>query len=186
MKLRLTEKFLWDVYELIKFKDELMDALWSKRWYGFKDPFEMIWPDIYGMRDRYWEQYKDKKKKERWAQMINHLKRKGYLNVKDLKNREAIIITPKGMEKILYAKVKLGKMKRRADKKWQMVLFDIPENRRRDRDLFRRQLKYLGYKGLQKSIWVCPYDVLKLTQQLIKNYKIGRFVRLLLVKEIKI
>lgn len=186
MKLRLTEKFLWDVYELIKFKDELIDALWSKRWYGIKDPFEMIWPDIYGMRDRYWEQYQDKKKKERWAKMISYLRKKGYLNVKDLKNKKAVIITPKGMEKILRIKAGLGMMKQRKDRKWQMVLFDIPEDRRRDRDLFRKQLKYLGYKRLQRSIWICPYDVLELTQRLVKNYKLDRFVRLLLVEEIKI
>ena len=67
----------------------------------------------------------------------------------------------------------------------QMVLFDIPEDRRRHRDLFRKQLKYLGYEKLQRSIWVCPYNVLGLTQRLIKNYKLDRFVRLLLVEEIK-
>lgn len=186
MHLRLTEKFLWDIYKLIKIKDEIMDEIWSRKWHGFKDPFEMIWPDFYKVKDWYWEEYKEKKKRERFTKMVNYLKNRGYLNIKDTKNRKAVMLTPKGMEKILRIKLKTGKKKRRPDKKWQMVLFDIPEDRRRGRDLFRKQLKYLGYKRLQKSIWVCPYDVLGDTQILIKRHRLDRFVRLLLVEEVKI
>jgi DNA-binding transcriptional regulator PaaX len=118
--------------------------------------------------------------------LINYLKNKGYLNIKDLKNRKAVMLTSEGIKKVSNIKIKLTEKKRRKDGKWQMVFFDIPEQRRRDRDMFRRQLKYLGYQKLQQSIWVSPYEVLKETQGLIKNYKLGRFVRLLLVEEIKI
>lgn len=186
MKLHLTEKLLWDIWKLIEAKDKIMNSVWSNKWHGFKDPFEMIWPDFYKVKDIYWEQCKDKKKKERFTNMVRNLKNRGYLNVKDLKNRKAIMITPKGIDKIFNIELKTNYQNQRPDKKWQMVLFDIPEKLRRNRDLFRKQLKYLGYQNLQKSIWVCPYDVLKPTQQLIKNYKLDRFVRLLLVEEIKI
>jgi len=50
----------------------------------------------------------------------------------------------------------------------------------------RKHLRYLGYKKLQQSIWVCPNNVLRATQQIIKNYKLDRFIRLLLVEEVKI
>lgn len=186
MRLRPTEKFLWDIFELMKFKDELMNDIWSKKWYGIKDPFETLWPDLYGMRDRYWEKYRDKKKRERWVRMVRYLKNKGYLNIKDLKNRKAIMLTPRGMEKVFGLRIQSTQRKRRADKKWQMIFFDIPEERRKDRDRLRKYLRYLGYKQLQKSIWVCPYNALKETQQIIKNYKLSRFARLLLVEEVKI
>ena len=186
MKLRLTEKFLWDIFELIKVKDEIMDSIWSKQHYGFKHPLAMAWPSYFEYKDAYWEKYKDKKKREKWAKMISYLKNKGYLNVKDLKNRKAIIITQKGFDKIFDTKIKLIDKKKRKDKKWRMVLFDIPEEKRKHRDLFRNQLKCLGYKRLQRSIWVCPHDVLKDTQFLTKRYKLDRFVRLLLVEEVKI
>ena len=65
-----------------------------------------------------------------------------------------------------------------------MVLFDIPENKRKERDLFRKSLQYLGYKKLQKSIWVCPYDVQKETKELIKRFNLKEFTELLLVKKI--
>jgi len=187
MELHLTEKLLWDIYKLIKIKDELRDAIIPRHvHYKSKAILETLWPSYYDIRDHYWEQYKEKKKRESFRKLVSYLKIRGYLNIKDTKNRKAIMITPKGIGKILRIKISSRKMKKRSDKKWQMVLFDIPEQRRKERDLFRKQLKYLGYQRLQKSIWVCPYDVLKLTQQLIKNYKLDRFVRLLLVEEIKI
>ncbi len=185
--IHLTEKFLWDIYKLTKITDEMLDAIIPRHAHHKSRAFlEVFWPDYYDIKDHYWQKYKEKKKRERFKKLISYLKIKGYLNLKDLKNKKAVMITPKGLEKILHLKINSGKMKQRADKKWQMVLFDIPEQRRNDRDSFRNQLKYLGYKKLQKSIWVCPYDVLRLTQQLIKNYKLDRFVRLLLVEEIKI
>jgi len=190
MRIRVTEKFLWYLYRLARKKDDIMSELWSSKWHGFKDPLEMIFPDIWGMRDYLWEQYKkqnrDKARKKRFYRMINYFKIKGYLNVKDLKNRKAVIITPKGMERVLETELKFGKKEKRRDKKWQMIFFDIPEKRRRDRDRLRKYLRYLGYKKLQQSIWVCPNNVLRATQQIIKNYKLDRFIRLLLVEEVKI
>lgn len=190
MKLRLTEKFIWDLYKLSLKKDEFIDSISSNKWYGFKGIEEIIWPDIYRTRDAYWDmlekEKRAKKKKQDFARLIRYLKNRGYLNVKDLKNRKAVMMTPKGMDKLFNIKIKLEEKKKRSDKKWQMVLFDIPEEKRKTRDMFRKQLKYLGYRKLQRSIWVCPYDVSKPTQQLIRYYKLDRFVRLLLVEEMKI
>jgi len=190
MRLRLTEKFLWNLYKLIEKKDKLIDSLISNKLYGFKGIEEIIWPDIYQTRDYYWDMLKKekraKRKKQDFIRLIRYLKDRGYLNVKDLKNRKAVIITPKGMKRVFNIKIKLEEKKKRIDKKWQMVLFDIPEKKRKARDSFRKQLKYLGYKRLQRSIWVCPYNVLEPTQQLIKYHKLDRFVRLLLVEEVKV
>ena len=184
IKLPFTEKFLWDVFKLIKIKDEIMDDIWSRKWYGIKDPFEMIWPDFYRVKDNYWEKYKDEKKRKRFADMVYRLQKNGYLKKLRVKDKTAIMLTPKGLDKIFTIKIKTTPRKKRKDEKWQMVLFDIPEEKRKNRDLFRKGLQYLGHKKLQKSIWVCPYDVLKETKNLIKRYKLGEHVELLLVKKI--
>ena len=94
------------------------------------------------------------------------------------------MLTHKGLEKVFTTKMNLTTKKGRADRKWQMVLFDIPEKKRKQRNLFRKNLQYLGYKRLQRSIWVCQYDVLNETKDLIKGYKLGLYVELLLVKKI--
>jgi hypothetical protein len=186
MKLLLTEKFLWDIFKLIKIKDGVMNEIWSKQYYGLKHPFAMLWPDYFEYKDNYWERHKDRKRRKKFIKVISYLKNKGYLNIKDIKNRKAVIITPKGMDEVFKTKIKLAEKKKRRDEKWQMILFDIPEQKRKERDLFRKQLKYLGYKKLQRSVWVCPYDVLVDSNILIARYNLKRFVRLLLVEEVKI
>ena len=43
------------------------------------------------------------------------------------------------------------------DKKWRVVMFDVPEKRRRGRDALRLKLKELGFFEWQKSVFVYPY-----------------------------
>ena len=47
--------------------------------------------------------------------------------------------------------------KRRWDKKWRIVIFDIKEGRKSVRDELRRILVKAGFVQLQKSVWVFPY-----------------------------
>jgi DNA-binding transcriptional regulator PaaX len=44
------------------------------------------------------------------------------------------------------------------DKKWRMVVFDIPEKLKASRNALREKLKELGFYELQKSVWVFPYE----------------------------
>jgi len=43
------------------------------------------------------------------------------------------------------------------DRKWRLVIFDIPESKRRARDALREALNRLGFLQLQKSVWVHPF-----------------------------
>jgi len=43
------------------------------------------------------------------------------------------------------------------DKKWRMVIFDIPEKKKKAREALRQKLKDLNMVKLQDSIWVTPY-----------------------------
>ncbi len=45
------------------------------------------------------------------------------------------------------------------DEKWRMVNFDIPEKNRNLRDKIRYSLEQLGFKNLQRSLWVSPLPV---------------------------
>jgi CRISPR-associated endonuclease Cas2 len=44
------------------------------------------------------------------------------------------------------------------DGKWRVVIFDIPENRRFDRNNIRQTLVSIGFFRLQDSVWVYPYN----------------------------
>ena len=181
IKLPFTEKFLWDLYNFKNKSEDLINKIIPEnRGLPFSDfnIFRDEWTSINKNK------YLKEKSKENFSKIIQHLKERGYLKILRIKGQNAAMITTKGIDKLFKIKLKLVGNKKRKDRKWQMVLFDIPENKRRDRDYFRRGLRYLGYKRLQKSIWVCECDVLKETKDLVKRYKLGPFVELLLVEKI--
>ncbi|EKD56931.1 MAG: hypothetical protein ACD_58C00041G0001 [uncultured bacterium] len=41
---------------------------------------------------------------------------------------------------------------------WHLVSYDIPENKKPERDFFRRKIIELGFKAIQDSLWVIPYN----------------------------
>ncbi|MDO8575005.1 MAG: hypothetical protein Q7R61_01890 [bacterium] len=43
------------------------------------------------------------------------------------------------------------------DKKWRLVIFDVPEKYKKAREALRRKLKDLNFVRLQDSVWVTPY-----------------------------
>ena len=48
---------------------------------------------------------------------------------------------------------------RKWDGGWTMVIFDIPEEKRKRRDLLREKLLELGLGMMQKSVYITPYDL---------------------------
>jgi len=183
IKLPFTEKFLWDLYKFIdKTEGFLSFFIDADKPYNFPG-IENLTPAQFRIFKKNWE-YNYKKRSKDFARLVYRLKERGYLKTLRVKEGASVIITPKGLEKVFKIKMKLVEKKKRKDKKWQMVLFDIPETKRKQRNWFRKGLQYLGYQKLQRSIWVCPYDVLKETKDLIKRYKLELYVELLLVKKI--
>ena len=49
------------------------------------------------------------------------------------------------------------KKQKRWDRKWRIVIFDVPETRRKTRDSLRGHLKRLGFYEFQKSVFAIPY-----------------------------
>lgn len=180
-KLPLTEKFLWDLYNFKSRTEDLISKIIpEKRGLPFSD-FN-IFRDEWTNRNK--KRYEKERNRKRFTWLICRLKQNGCLKTLKIKNNSAILITPKGLDRIFKTKLKLTERKPRRDGKWQMVLFDIPETKRRSRDLFRGALRYLRYQKLQKSIWVCQYEVMKETEDLIKRYNLREYVELLLVQKI--
>lgn len=91
---------------------------------------------------------------------LERLKLQGIIEaIKQSGGIEKIKLTQKGRGRVLEynfrnLKIKTGK---RWDGKWHMVLFDIPEPKKKIRDALRRKLKELGFLEFQKSVFVFPY-----------------------------
>ncbi len=70
------------------------------------------------------------------------------------------------------------------DGKWRMVLFDIPEKKRRLRDGLRNILRTLDFVELQKSVWVTPHKIPDIINELLWEEKIKHHTRFITIAEI--
>ena len=66
------------------------------------------------------------------------------------------------------------KRPKRWDGKWRVLIFDIPERRKRIREQIRRNLVGLGFFRLQDSVWVYPYDCEDLITLLKADLRVGK------------
>ncbi len=63
------------------------------------------------------------------------------------------------------------------DKKWRLVLFDIPEANRAFRDVLREHLQTLEFYKLQQSVFVSPYPYESAILKLVHLYGAEPYVR---------
>lgn len=45
------------------------------------------------------------------------------------------------------------------DERWRIIMFDIPEEHKSTRDYISRHLRLIGFKQLQRSVFIYPYAV---------------------------
>ncbi len=97
-----------------------------------------------------------------------------------------IILTEKGKQKALTYDFENMEIKKpqKWDGKWRVVLFDIPEKRKKFRESLRFHLKQLKFYEFQKSVFVHPYNCKDEIDYLIEFYDIRRFVRFIVADSI--
>lgn len=71
------------------------------------------------------------------------------------------------------------------DRKWRIVIFDIPEKKRKIRDMVRRILFNAGFQRIQDSVWVYPYDCEDVIGLLKADYGIGRDMLYIIADQIE-
>jgi len=116
-------------------------------------------------------------------------KQKLYRNIKELEESNIIRYRNKGewwnveltkkgkkqAQKIGFNKLKITKPKR-WDRKWRVVIFDVPEKNKIIREALRKKMQKLGFRELQKSVFVYPYPCNKEINRVIKFFKAENFV----------
>ena len=175
MKIPVTDKFLWDVYKFLYVTGDVI---------RFTTQVPTMRNFLPGPRNPIYKKYRKDKSERQFSNFIYYLKRKGYIKVKNLKSHNAMILTRGGMEKAIMASFKLGEAQKRKDGKWIMLIFDIPQNHRKERDLLRSILRNLGYKLFQQSVWVTPYNVADKTENLLQTHSLDKYVKIFLIEKI--
>ena len=91
---------------------------------------------------------------------FSRLRKQGCLQFQTVNRQIYISLTEKGKRKAGWMQIddlEIVKQKK-WDKKWRLVIFDIAQIKKIYREAFRGKLKDLGFRSLQKSVWVHPYE----------------------------
>lgn len=113
-----------------------------------------------------------------WYSLI----RRGYLQRRVFGESEGYILSQKGKMKFYRLRTHKPRGGKLPNGQWLMVFFDVPEEQRKTRDLLRRELCNLGFRSVQKSVWVTRRQVSKQLHELIELLNVRRFVKPLLVR----
>lgn len=98
-------------------------------------------------------------------------------------NENQYLITPKGKVKIRVAKIDESDWRGSEwDGSWRVICFDIPEQRRRERDIFRSVLKRKGFIGIQNSVFIAPFADLEMLAELREDLGIAKYVSFFISK----
>ena len=75
--------------------------------------------------------------------------------------------------------------KKRWDRRWRLVIFDIPERRRSVRIRLRKFMASCGFERLQDSVWAYPYDCEDLIALVKAEFRIGADALYLIVEQME-
>jgi len=118
---------------------------------------------------------------------ITRLKNKGLVITEKKDKKDFYKITPKGklyLWKYESQAFKIRKPKK-WDKRWRLIIFDIKEQDRFQRDAIRVMLQNIGCVKLQNSVWVYPYDCEEVITLLKANYETGDEVLYIIAEKVE-
>jgi len=98
--------------------------------------------------------------KQKAVNTFNYLKRRGLIEVKREGHDVRIALTEEGKKRAGKYQIDDFEIERpkKWDKKYRLIIFDVPNATRLIRDILRRKLKEWGFYPLQKSVWIHAFD----------------------------
>ena len=126
---------------------------------------------------------KDYKRKKSYDiyKSLHYLHDRGYVEFVSLGNVTKVKITHKGREIMKQVDIETIELTKPNswDEKCRVVIFDVPNWKNRNRAAFTDKLKEIGFRMIQKSVWVYPYPCHEEIMILRKFYEIEREVTFL-------
>lgn len=116
---------------------------------------------------------------------IRYWRRQGYIEYFVEGKERYVELTPKGarcLKEISKGEIEISRPKK-WDGKWRVVIFDVPENEKRKRDVLRDELRSLGFYRIQMSVYVHPFECTEVIREISSRLNIKRSV-LIMISEI--
>lgn len=123
----------------------------------------------------------------RISSSFKRLESRGLVRVHEKGGNPQVVLTKAGEALLARLSAAGGKLKRPRtwDRRWRVVIFDIPERRKAARDRLRLLLSSIGFAKLQNSVWVYPFECEDLLTLLKSDAALGREVLYIVAEEIE-
>lgn len=113
---------------------------------------------------------------------ISSLKKRKFIKViKEKNGKVKVKLTNKGRKRILEMSLDFIEIKKQRDwdGKWRIILFDIPIKQNAAREALRSKIKELGFKQLQKSVWIIPWECEDEILFIAEAFKAERYIEVI-------
>lgn len=119
----------------------------------------------------------------RIMQSVTRLEKQGFVKRKG----ESFMLTTKGIKKATYYKIRSMRIPRQKiwDKKWRLIMFDIPEKKKGARRAINHILKELGCVQYQKSVFITPFPCEKEIDIVGDYFEIRKHIKIILAEKIE-
>lgn len=125
-------------------------------------------------------------KRKDLGRIIKRLEKQEMISFREVNGQTKIEITEKGKHRLLeYDFENIEIKKKKVDGRWRLIIFDIPEDKKRSRDAFRKKLIQLDCIRLQDSVFASAYPCQKEIDFLCHFLGISDFVTLAVVNSIE-
>lgn len=120
---------------------------------------------------------------------ITRLAIKKYIRFVERDGRKYVEITDAGRRELALAQARADRSamtrRKRWDKRYRLVIFDIPQERKAVRDHLRRLMSDFGFLRIQNSVWLSPYECEELVILAKAKLKLGKDVLYVVVESIE-
>src|SRR3990167_3768172 len=126
--------------------------------------------------------------KQQVKRSLRKLEKNKLISVKYKDDKIELRITKGGREKVLLYNLETLRIPspKKWDGKFRIVIFDIPQQFKKNSSYFSKKLKDLGFYKLQKSVWAYPYPCEDEIDFLKEIYLVRPFVRMITAEEIDV
>ena len=141
---------------------------------------------VYRIPFRCYDKFRENDK-ERFYHEMYRLRRAGFIKKYFVGKKEFIELLPKGKEqiKIYIAQDVEITAPEKWDRKWRLVIYDISNDKKTEREILRQKLENLGFLQLQESVYVFPFDCEKIINLLKNMYFLGPHVQYIVADRIE-
>ena len=120
--------------------------------------------------------------------VLGRLKQKGDIEFEERDGKRYVWLTKRGEERFALEQQKMTldeARPRKWDRRYRLVMFDVPEKRKKTRERLRYEMQDVGFLRIQDSAWVYPYDCEEFIAILKADLHIGKDVLYAVVEEIE-